>query len=273
MAVTEREWRDGRLVRELWQNGGSSSAEYVETGEPAHVYAVESLDLLEPLLGSMNRILVLGGAALTLPVAFQEAHAELRSGTRDPRGAEEAWLRIDVVEIDPAVTRLAREYFEYGVRPRPAIHVIHDDARLFLRSSEAEYDLVYLDVFDHLVTVPWTMVTREALSDMAARLAPGGVFMANVLSPLAGDGTAFLRHFRATLESVFGEVHLVIADPELDPEVTQNLLVVASVEPGTLPPLRRPEASAAGEAAPLTDTWAPVEYLQAQVFLEGLRWR
>lgn len=293
VAVTEREWSNGRMVRELWQNGGSSSAEYVESGRPAHVYATESLAILEPLIGDMERVLVLGGAALTLPVAFQELKGERggagpdggppdgpEEGVRaaDDGGAGEAGalaepLVVDVVEIDPAVTRLAEEYFAYGRRPRPDIRVIHEDARVFLRESGERYDLVYLDVFDHLVTVPWTMVTREALADMAGRLAPGGIFMANVLSPLDGEGTAFLRHFRATLESVFEDVHLVVADPSLDPGATQNVLVVAALQPGVLPDLGRVEAGVSADARSFTDSWAPVEYLQAKVFLGGLRWR
>lgn len=314
VAVTEREWSDGRVVRELWQNGGSSSAEYVESGEPAHVYATESLEILEPLIADMDRALVLGGAALTLPVAFQELRGRASAASADgggDDGAEEGVtatgeasrrtsggpLTVDVVEIDPAVTRLAEEYFAYGRRPRPYIRVIHEDARVFLRETggtrdrdagethdgeegrahdpgrDRTYDLVYLDVFDHLVTVPWTMVTREALADMAGRLAPGGIFMANVLSPLDGEGTAFLRHFHATLESVFQEVHLVVADPALSAGATQNVIVVAARKPGVLSDLGRVEAAVAADARPFTDTWAPVEYLQAKVFLGGLRWR
>ncbi len=219
------------------------------------------------------------------------------AGGEAPRRTSGAPLTVDVVEIDPAVTRLAEEYFAYGRRPRPHIRVIHEDARVFLRETRGTrdreageshdgeggdahdpgrvgtYDLVYLDVFDHLVTVPWTMVTREALTDMAGRLAPGGIFMANVLSPLDGEGAAFLRHFRATLESVFEEVHLVVADPSLDAGATQNVIVVAARQPGVLPALGRVEATVSADARPFTDTWAPVEYLQPKVFLGGLRWR
>lgn len=258
VTVTEREWSDGRLVRELWQNGGSSSAEYVGSGDPAHVYAITSLEMLEPIIDRVDRALVLGGAALTLPVALEELRPD---------------IAVDVVEIDPAVTRLAEAYFEYGRAERPGIRVVHDDARLVLRRSDAEYDVVYLDVFDHLLTVPWTMVTREALSDMAARLAPGGIFMANVLSPLDGPGTAFLERFRATLEAVFAESHVYVTDPTLDRRATQNLIVVAANDSGAIPPLGWPEASVEADGRPLSDAWAPVEYLQARVFFQGLRWR
>jgi len=257
ISVTEREWADGRLVRELWQNGGSSSAEYAETGEPAHVYARASLEMLEPLMDEMSDVLVLGGAALTLPVAFE---------SRRPA------IRIDVVEIDGTVGQLAAEYFEFGKAERPGIDVIHEDARVFLRGSDKRYDLVYLDVFDHLLTVPWTMVTSEALTDMADRLAPGGIFMANVLSPLDGPGTAFLERFRSTLEQVFPESRVCLTSPDADPGATQNLIVIAAFRGSALPPEECPESPVLAGGRPFTDAWAPVEYLQAQVFAQGLRW-
>ncbi len=258
VTVTERTWADGSLVRELWQNGGSSSAEYADSGEPAHLYARASLEMLDARETFPRRALVLGGAALTLPVAFV---------TRRPAA------EIDVVEIDPAVTALADEYFAYGRAERPGIRVVHEDARVFLRGTDQRYDLVYLDVFDHLLTVPWTMVTEEALTDMAARMTEEGWFMANVLSPVEGPGTAFLERFRATLDAVFAETRVYLTDPSLDPGATQNMIVVASVRSGVLPSLAWQEVSVAAAGAPLTDDWAPVEYLQAKVFAQGLRWR
>jgi SAM-dependent methyltransferase len=257
--VSEREWADGRLVREMFQNGGSSSAEYVDTGEPAHGYVTASQRVMEPVVDDVGSALVLGGAALSLPVAFLARRPD---------------MRITVVEIDPVVTELAAEYFAYGRRSHPGIRVVHDDARVFLRGTSERFDLVYMDVFDHLLTVPWTLVTADALRELADRLAPGGFFMANVLSPLEGPGVGFLEYFRATLDSVFGEVHIYVADPELDAGVTQNLIVVASLAPGGTPPAEWAEEAGVGTAdRVLTDDWAPVEYLQAKVFLGGLGWR
>jgi spermidine synthase len=206
----------------------------------------------------MRSMLVLGGAALTLPVAFHE---------RQPA------LDVVVVELDPEVTELAAEHFTYGRAARPRIRVVHEDARVYLRADEATYDIVYLDVFDHLLTVPWTMVTREALMDMAARLAPDGLFVANVLSPLDGPGIGFLERLGATLDDVFAETRMYLADPGTAPGVTQNLVIVAAKTPGVIPSASWPESPVASRGRPLTDAWAPVEYLQAKVFLRGFGWR
>lgn len=255
--VTETERDGGRLVRELWQNGGSSSAEYVDTGDPAHAYVDASLRILEPVVANVRSMLVLGGAALSLPVAFERR----RPG-----------MRIDVVEIDPAVTEVARRYFAYGRESYPDIHVAHDDARVHLRETGERYDLVYLDVFDNLLTVPWTMVTVEALTEMADHLEPGGLFVANVLSPLSGPGAAFLERFRATVAHVYPEQRVYLTRPEGSPRAVQNLIVVAGRDPNALPEVSWPEAPGGPAGRPLSDAWAPVESLQARLFLGRLRW-
>jgi spermidine synthase len=255
--VTEREWSDGRLVREMLQNGGSSSAEYVDTRESAHEYVRASLQLLEPVVDEVESILVLGGAALTLPVEIQRR----RPGAR-----------IEVVEIDPVVTELAERYFAYGEASYPSIRVHHEDGRVWLRRSRDTFDVVYLDVFDHLLTVPWTMVTREALADMASRLEPDGLLVANILSPLAGPGVGFLERFRTTLQEVFAIERVYLTDSRLDPGVTQNLVVIAGDTPGAFPSTTLREVGVVAAGRPFTDAWAPVEYLQAKVFLRGLGW-
>lgn len=255
--VTERVWGDGRVVRELWQNGGSSSAEYVDTGNPAHGYVDASGLILEPVMDDVESMLVLGGAALSLPVAFSRWKPE---------------MRIDVVEIDPVVTDLAREYFAYGKADYPNIHVTHEDARIYLRDGGGLYDLIYLDVFDHFLTVPWTVVTVEAFAEVADRLEPDGLFMANVLSPLSGPGVAFLQRLRATAEEVFDEVEVYVTEAEVDPAAIQNLILVASRDASAMPRIDWPVAGPGAAGRPLRDAWAPVEYLQARVFLEGIRW-
>lgn len=256
--VTETQWEDGRTVREMWQNGASSSAEVVATGRPAHRYVLESVELLETLGLGDGRTLVLGGAALTLPLEI------LR---RWPKA------QVDVVEIDPAATRLAREYFAFGDRaPAERPTVIHREARRFLATTTDRYDVIYLDVFDHLVTVPWTLVTVEALTLARERLREEGVMMANVLSPIEGRGTAFLERALATFEKVFDEVVAVpVGAAAAAPGATINVVIVAGRAPLVLPQAPRLEGVGAS-GPPLTDAHAPVEYLQARVFFEGLRW-
>jgi spermidine synthase len=244
-------------VRQLWQNGGSSSAENVATGFPTHPYTTTFRRLLEPVIERVDSVLVLGGAALSLPVALATVHPH---------------LTVDVVELDPVVTRLAREYFAYGSREWPQIRVAHGDARLFLRRSEARYDVILVVVFDNLITVPWTMVTVEALTAMRERLAPAGFVVINMLTPLEGSGVEFLERLLATADQVFSAVRAYPVTMAVAPGATRNVLLVLAASPDALPPLDWPTVGRGPAGRPLTDAHAPVEYLQAKVFWEGLSW-
>ena len=49
-------------------------------------------------------------------------------------------------------------------------------------------------------------------------------------------------------------------------------VVVAALDAQALPDVDWPRAGIGAAGRPLTDAWAPVEYLQAKVFLAGLTW-
>jgi hypothetical protein len=63
-----------------------------------------------------------------------------------------------------------------------------------------------------------------------------------------------------------------VADPSVARDVTQNLIVIAGAGARALPGPERPLAGVEPSGRPLTDAWAPVEYLQAKVLVDGLGW-
>lgn len=87
-------------------------------------------------------------------------------------------LTIDVVEICPEVVRLARAYFGVPDDPRYRTHV--DDGRVFVEQQEpASVDLLVHDAYrGH--SIPKHLRTQEFFESCAARLAPGGVLVANM---------------------------------------------------------------------------------------------
>jgi len=261
IVVREGLWTDGEPVLEMRQSGASSSVEYVASGEPAHPYATMSLrwmDLLAREHTAPSRVLVVGGAALTLPLAIARRFPD---------------ARVDVVEIDPRATELAYEHFAVGRDPAAErIEVVHMAGRHFLETTDRPYDLIYIDAFDHLVTVPWTLVTREAFATAASRLRPRGTIAANVLAPLAGPGDAFLARLLATAESEFPAVRGYRVTPGEEPTVVQNVLLVMAPDGSFLPTPGWPETPVEAAGRPLTDDWAPIDALQAQVFWGGLEW-
>ena len=78
--------------------------------------------------------------------------------------------QIDLVEIDPAVVRVAGDYFSFHADER--LHVYTEDGRSFVRRTargERRYDLIMLDAYDHQY-IPEHMLTEEFLREVRSLL-------------------------------------------------------------------------------------------------------
>jgi spermidine synthase len=89
---------------------------------------------------------------------------------------------IDVVEIDPAVVRVAKKYFHFAESSK--VRSFAQDGRVFVKRALREqrnYDLVMLDAFDHEY-IPEHLLTREFIQEARRLLSPRGVLVANTFS-------------------------------------------------------------------------------------------
>jgi spermidine synthase len=133
---------------------------------------------------------------------------------------------IDVVEIDPGMTRLAREYFRLRDDPRMAIY--HNDARVFLnQTGPAHYDAILMDAFGTLFSVPYQLTTVEAARQLHGALTDDGVLVANIGAAVSGEANQFLRAELATWRSVFADVKVFKVNLQRGDADLQNLIVVA----------------------------------------------
>jgi spermidine synthase len=110
--------------------------------------------------------------------------------------------RIDVVEIDAAVTRAAGKYF--GFKPGERMNVIEADGRVYVKRAVREkrqYDLIMLDAFDHEY-IPEHLLTEEFLREVKSIMAPGGVLAANTFS-----SSRLYDHESTTYAAVFGRFY------------------------------------------------------------------
>ncbi len=106
---------------------------------------------------------------------------------------------IDIVEIDPAVVKVAREFF--GFNPSQQIQVFEEDGRVFVKragKSGRRYDLIMLDAFDHEY-IPEHLLTQEFLSEVKSLLTADGVLAANTFS-----SSRLYHHESTTYQAVFG---------------------------------------------------------------------
>lgn len=106
---------------------------------------------------------------------------------------------IDMVEIDPAIVRVAKEYFNF--QPSPKVRVTIMDGRVFVKRAMErgeKYDLVMLDAFGE-VYIPPHLMTAQFLNEVKQVLAHDGVVVANTYC-VGGR----YDNESVTYESVFG---------------------------------------------------------------------
>ncbi len=187
---------------------------YADTEE--FVQAILDLDHPEKLYLEYNRVSLLGAALHPGPVR-SALFAGLGAGSlpgfihRVLPGAA-----VEAVEIDPAMVEVARNYFDFD--PKVPVHV--KDAREYLRTARKRYDLLFVDCYIGS-DVPKHLTTVEFLRSVRARLAPHGVFVANLqgapLNPLFASMVE-------TVRAVFPVVYLFSCGE------SPNVVVVATRE-------------------------------------------
>lgn len=110
-------------------------------------------------------------------------------------------IEIAAFELDRGVAEVAAE--SLPLSKAGPIDLRIGDARTLLRQDSAKYDLILLDTFLNSY-VPFHLTTREFFELARARLAPGGVLIANFHTIFSTSG--LLPKLEATMSSVFPSV-------------------------------------------------------------------
>ncbi|MBI3180295.1 MAG: fused MFS/spermidine synthase, partial [Deltaproteobacteria bacterium] len=103
---------------------------------------------------------------------------------------------IDIVDVNPAVVKVAKRFF--GVREDSRLRIHVDDGRRFVERSKDKYDLILIDAYTG-DGIPAHLTGADFFALVAARLALGGVAALNI----AADDTAEREIVRA-FAGVFG---------------------------------------------------------------------
>jgi spermidine synthase len=243
---------------------GSQSMMYLDAPEELAGEYPKYFETAFHFVPNLSTLLIIGGGAYTVPKYFASHYPN---------------IQIDVVEIDPGVTRIARDYF--FLKDYPNLKIIHEDARTFLNHTSSRYDAVFLDAFQSSPSVPFHLTTSEAFSRINACLKEHGVLIMNLISGIEGEHGKFLRAEVATLRGIFHGLQVfAVANPD-DGAQVQNLIITA--EKSAAKPI-----SESGDAEEdyfyhhlwtrqipadlpvLTDDYAPVESYMLPVYI---KWR
>ena len=183
MVVAEPE----RLCLQFSVRNGMRNQSCVDPNRPKRmVFSYTRMVMAALLLVPEPRtVLVAGLGGGTLPTALAALLPE---------------VRIDAVEIDPAVVEAARTYFDFQENDRLRVHI--RDARVFVKRAlqqGRQYDLIILDAYSGDY-IPEHLMTAEFLDETRRLLSPNGALAANTFA------TSRLYDYESeTYRLVFGE--------------------------------------------------------------------
>jgi len=198
-----------RMVKVMGINNENHSSMNLENNELVNEYT-KYYHLARHFNPGFRTTLMLGGAGYSYPKAFLETYPE---------------ASMDVVEIDPQMTELAKKYFRLTENPRLAIY--HEDGRVFLNTASKRYDVIFGDAFGSRYSLPYQLTTKEAIQRKYDVLEDDGVVIVNTISAIEGKRGEFLRAEYATYKSIFPQVYLFPVRNREDGLLVQNIMLVA----------------------------------------------
>jgi spermidine synthase len=132
-------------------------------------------------------------------------------------------VKLETVEIDPMVVKVARDYFSFRETDRQKVQVA--DGRVFLRRSTARHDLIVLDAYvsgRYGSSIPQHLATREFFTLVRDHLTTNGVVAYNVIGTVNDWHAGIVGAIYRTLKTVFPQVYLFPA------RSSRNVVLVAT---------------------------------------------
>lgn len=191
---------------------------YVSLDDPRHIeYEYERIyaEVLKWLYEGDTEFksLTIGGGGYTFPRYMEITY---------PRS------HIDVVEIDPEVTRVV--YQHLGLPKTTKIRSFNTDGRWFVMNCSDKYDVIFTDAFNDL-SIPYHLTTKEFVEQLKSIMTPDAILMSNIIDNFHKG--AFLPSYMKTLMAVFGDnnVHLISVSPDFENMRISTFIVIATNKP------------------------------------------
>ena len=144
------------------------------------------------------------------------------------------WKKMDVVEIDPKITEIARKYFylnklikDFNLEENGRLKLMNEDGRTYLNDNNIEYDAILNDAFSGDNPAK-TLTTIENIRNIKKSLKKNWVYLTNIISSLEWDKSKFLRAEVNTLKKVFNNVYVIPCNDSENLYYPQNNMVIAT---------------------------------------------
>lgn len=207
--VRDQTRSDGKILRSLYLDKTIQSEMLLEYPNELISPYSQYYNLPFAYLQDPQDFLMIGGGAYSYPKYFSKNYPE---------------LSMDVVEIDPKVTQIAKEYFSFSENEKMNVHTV--DARVYVNNIEKQYDAILMDAFNGYSTPPH-LATREYSELIYHSLNDDGVLVVNIPASLSGDYSGFLLTQYKMYKEIFSNVDLYTVLTNNQPNLLQNIMLVA----------------------------------------------
>lgn len=174
---------DGGSVKILYMNGLPMSVYYpqVQLGAEYINYINDNFIYNMPR-DRRRKILVLGAGGFTA-------------------GLKDTFNYYTFVDIEGTLKDISeKEFLKQELTPNKRFIV--RDASQYLKNTDAEYDLIILDVYSNSYQIPENLITAEFMARIKSRVAPNGIIIMNMVTSASFDD-AYTRVFDNTFHRIF----------------------------------------------------------------------
>lgn len=255
--VFNRYNQNNDLIRSFTMDSGHESAAYVDE-DRWNELVFEYTKMYDLMFNSSKEIkdtLLIGGAGYSYPKHYISKYLD---------------KSMDVVEIDPVVTEIAKKYFyldklieEYKTEETGRLKLITEDGRTYLNNNTKKYDAILNDAFSD-TTPAATLTTLEAVKNIKKSLNENGLYLTNIISSLDGENSKFMKAEVKTLKEVFLNVYVIPCITKDELETTQNNMVIATDGILEIDEKMLYELNIDEDDIILTDNYCPVDALIPQ---------
>lgn len=237
---------NGRTVRLLSTGpNGSQSGAYIDSPNELAFWYTKEMARATSSHPSPKRILMLGGGSFTLSSYLATKYPE---------------STVDVVEIDPGLKPIAKQYF--GYQDRPNVNLIFNDARTFVnQTQDKQYDVILVDVYSD-TAIPFALVTSEYAGALKNHLAKDGLVIVNIVASEQGPCRAVLDVVDTAYKTVFSNAQVSFSE-STSPTSTKNMVVVYDNSGAKIDGFESFD-NGPGEKRLFTDNYAPIERLRQE---------
>lgn len=191
------------LMTDRW---GLQAGRFFDKDDDLAFFYTQFYRLADYFNPTLKNALMIGGGAYSYPKDFLQKNRN---------------ANLDVVEIDPAMTRIAVKYF--NLRPNDRLTIIQEDGRTFLNRTNKKYDAIFFDVFNY--STPFQILTQEVVKKTYEHLTDNGVVIINLVSAVEGKKSLLFKSSYQTYKSVYPQIFVFPLGK--NKSQAQNIILVA----------------------------------------------